>query len=65
MAEEHLKKCSTSILSFCPLRQEHTQDNRNLLWQKLYCLLLQEEESEWQNPVPFMEIVLRLGRVAP
>lgn len=28
------------------------------LWQKLYCLLLQEQEekrSEWQNPVPFME----------
>jgi hypothetical protein len=32
--------------------------NRNLLRQKLYCLLLQEQEekrSEWQNPVPFME----------
>jgi hypothetical protein len=22
---------------------------------RLYCLLLQEEESEWRNPVPFME----------
>ncbi|EDL18878.1 mCG144679, partial [Mus musculus] len=31
------------ILSFCPHRQEHTRDNRNLLRQKLYCLLLQED----------------------
>jgi hypothetical protein len=46
---------SLPIPSFCPRRQEHTQDNRNLLRQKLYCLLLQEEESEWQNPIPFME----------
>jgi hypothetical protein len=46
-----------AIPSFCPHRQEHAQDNRNLLRQKLYCLLLQEQEkrSEWQNPVPFME----------
>jgi hypothetical protein len=43
------------IPNFCPHRQEHTQDNRNLMWQKLYCLLLQEEESKWQNPVPFMK----------
>jgi hypothetical protein len=27
----------------------------NLLWQKLYSLLLQEQEREWQNPVPFKE----------
>jgi hypothetical protein len=46
------------IQSFCPHRQKHAQDNQNLLRQKLYCLLLQEQEekrSEWQNPVPFME----------
>ena len=29
--------------------------NRNLLWQRLYCLLLQEQERKWQNPVPFKE----------
>jgi hypothetical protein len=29
--------------------------NRNLLWQKPYCLHLQEQEREWQNPVPFKE----------
>jgi hypothetical protein len=29
--------------------------NRNLLWQKLYCLHLQEQEREWQNPIPFKE----------
>ena len=36
-------------------RQEHAQDNRNLLRQKLYCLLLQEQERKLQNPVPFKE----------
>jgi hypothetical protein len=41
--------------SFCSHRKEHAQDNRNLLWQKLYCLLLQEQERKWQNPIPFKE----------
>jgi hypothetical protein len=41
--------------SFCSHRKEHAQDNRNILRQKLYCLLLQEQEREWQNPVPFKE----------
>jgi hypothetical protein len=43
------------VLSFCVRPQKHTQDNRNLLQQKLYCLLLQEQERKWQNPVPFKE----------
>jgi transposase InsO family protein len=42
-------------LSFCSHRQEHAQDNWNLLQQKLYCLLLQEQKREWQNPIPFKE----------
>ena len=41
--------------SFCSHWKEHAQDNRNLLRQKLYCLLLQEQERKWQNPVPFKE----------
>jgi hypothetical protein len=41
--------------SFCSHRKEHAQDNRNLLQQKIYCLLLQEQEREWQNPDPFKE----------
>jgi hypothetical protein len=44
-----------SIPSFCSHRKEHIQDNQNLLRQKLYCLLLHEQEREWQNPVPFKE----------
>ena len=43
------------ILSFCVHRQEHAQDNWKLLRQKLYCLHLQEQEREWQKPVPFKE----------
>jgi hypothetical protein len=43
------------IPSFCSHRKEHAHDNRNLLRQKLYCLLLQEPEREWQNPIPFKE----------
>jgi hypothetical protein len=44
-----------SIPSFCPHQQEHAQDNRNLLWQKLYCLLLQEQEEKrgMAKPHPF------------
>jgi hypothetical protein len=34
------------ILSFCPHWQEHTQDNRNLLWQKALLLTSQEEDPE-------------------
>jgi hypothetical protein len=34
------------IPSFCPRRQEHTQDNRNLLWQSFYCLLIRREDPE-------------------
>jgi hypothetical protein len=41
--------------SFCSHRKEHAQDNQNLLQQKLYCLLLQEQARKWQNPVPFKE----------
>jgi hypothetical protein len=44
-----------TIPSFCSHWKEHAQDNRNLLQQKLYCLLLQEQEKKWQNPVPFKE----------
>jgi hypothetical protein len=33
-------------LSFCPRRQEHTQDNWNLLRQSFYCLLIRMEDSE-------------------
>jgi hypothetical protein len=36
-----------------PARKDAT--NRNLLRQKLYCLHLQEQEREWQNPIPFKE----------
>ena len=32
--------------SFCPHRQEHTQDNRNLLRQSFYCLLIRREDPE-------------------
>jgi hypothetical protein len=31
---------------FCPCQQEHTQDNRNLLWQKALLLTSQEEDPE-------------------
>ena len=34
------------IPSFCPRRQEHTQDNRNLLRQSFYCLLIRREDPE-------------------
>jgi hypothetical protein len=32
--------------SFCPRRQEHAQDNRNLLRQSFYCLLIRREDPE-------------------
>ena len=35
-----------SIPSFCPLRQEHTQDNRILLRQSFYCLLIRREDPK-------------------
>jgi hypothetical protein len=36
----------TTIPSFCPSWQEHTQDNRNLLRQSFYCLLIRREDPE-------------------
>jgi hypothetical protein len=35
-----------SILSFCPRRQQHNQDNWNLLQQSFYCLLIRREDPE-------------------
>jgi hypothetical protein len=37
---------TNGILSLCPRRQEHTQDNRNLLRQSFYCLLIRREDPE-------------------
>jgi hypothetical protein len=36
----------TSIPSFCPRWQEHAQDNRNLLQQSFYCLLIRREDPK-------------------
>jgi hypothetical protein len=32
--------------AFVPARQEHTQDNQNLLGQSFYCLLIRREDPE-------------------
>jgi hypothetical protein len=50
------------IPSFCPRRQEHTRDNQNLLWQKLYCLLLRKTPTP-ENGVTY--IALSHGVSAP
>ena len=42
-----------SIPSFCPRRQEHTQDNRNLLWQKALLLTSSGGRERMAKPRPF------------
>jgi hypothetical protein len=37
------------IPSFCPHRQEHTQDNGNLLRQSFYCLLIRRKTLNQEN----------------
>jgi hypothetical protein len=42
------------IPSFCPRQQEHTRDNRNLLLQKLYCLLLRRKTPNPENGAAYI-----------
>jgi hypothetical protein len=43
---KNIKLGTHYCLSICPRRQEHTQDNRNLLQQSFYCLLIRREDPE-------------------
>jgi hypothetical protein len=49
-----ISKQDPAILSFCPRRQEHTRDNRNLLRQKLYCLLLRRKTPNPENGAAYI-----------
>jgi hypothetical protein len=51
------------IPSFCPRRQEHTRDNRNLLRQKLYCFFSGGKTPTPENGVAY--IALSHGISAP
>jgi hypothetical protein len=53
---QHTEESSStwdSISSFCARRQEHTQDNQNLLWQKALLLTSSGGRERMAKPHPF------------